>query len=422
MKKLHALVVAGMMAGSHQALALINDSKFNEPGELFISVWDEAGAKSYYKDLGITMTDFMDGKSCIAGDLAQDPIFAAFAGAQGLVYNVAAVNSLLQDQSNITKWGYLATSASDGGIFNANWSAIDGARQKIQSYIGNLNVVAFTNAPGEAAENKSGVFLATDPGYHGSPAWGASMGQSVGGSTEGASGTALDFYFVNNANGTASGKNVVKLGAWKLDGAKLSYSGTGTTAICSGGGGTNYPLTVTLAGTGAGTVTSDPAGINCGTTCSASFPSGSTVKLTAAAGANSSFAGWQGASCSGSTAPTCDVAVSAAANVQATFNSSAPPPGPFIKLSAPTVWVVKQVQTISWTTDGIDPKQKVKLTFSKDGGVKFKNIGSVKVTKAAKNWKPKKSFVTENGVIQACVKPGKKMTPVCNTVQVQVQQ
>ena len=32
-----------------------------------------------------------------------------------------------------------------------------------------------------------------------------------------------------------------------------------------------YPLTVTKAGAGTGTVTSDPGGINCGATCSAAF-------------------------------------------------------------------------------------------------------------------------------------------------------
>jgi hypothetical protein len=33
------------------------------------------------------------------------------------------------------------------------------------------------------------------------------------------------------------------------------------------------PVTVNLAGIGSGTVTSSPSGINCGTTCTASFPS-----------------------------------------------------------------------------------------------------------------------------------------------------
>jgi len=53
-------------------------------------------------------------------------------------------------------------------------------------------------------------------------------------------------------------------------------------------------------GTGRGTVTSQPAGINCVIgpnttgTCSASFPAGTVVKLTARAGAGSKFDGWRG--------------------------------------------------------------------------------------------------------------------------------
>jgi phospholipase C len=79
-------------------------------------------------------------------------------------------------------------------------------------------------------------------------------------------------------------------------------------------------LTVSLAGTGTGTIASTPSGINCGPTCSASFVSGTQVMLTATAGANSTFAGWSGGSCSGSS-PTCTLTLSASQQVIASFNS-----------------------------------------------------------------------------------------------------
>ena len=60
-----------------------------------------------------------------------------------------------------------------------------------------------------------------------------------------------------------------------------------------------YVLTVTKAGTGGGTVSSTPAGIDCGPTCSASFDDGTSVTLTATANANATFTGWSGAGCSG---------------------------------------------------------------------------------------------------------------------------
>jgi lysophospholipase L1-like esterase len=81
--------------------------------------------------------------------------------------------------------------------------------------------------------------------------------------------------------------------------------------------GTN--LTVIKAGSGSGTVTSSPSGINCGSTCSASFTSGAVVTLTATAASGSTFAGWNGA-CTGMGA--CTVSMTASRNVTATFNTT----------------------------------------------------------------------------------------------------
>lgn len=80
---------------------------------------------------------------------------------------------------------------------------------------------------------------------------------------------------------------------------------------------TLFTLTVALAGTGAGSVASAPAGINCGSDCSEAFASGTAVTLTATPTATSTFTGWSGGGCSG-TAP-CTVTVNAAATVTATF-------------------------------------------------------------------------------------------------------
>ena len=82
-------------------------------------------------------------------------------------------------------------------------------------------------------------------------------------------------------------------------------------------GGGSFALSVAKAGSGSGTVTSSPGGINCGGTCSASFSSGASVTLTATAAAGSTFAGWSGA-CSGT--GNCALTMSAARNVTATFN------------------------------------------------------------------------------------------------------
>jgi hypothetical protein len=59
----------------------------------------------------------------------------------------------------------------------------------------------------------------------------------------------------------------------------------------------NYSLSVAKAGSGTGTVTSSPAGINCGSSCCASFSSGAFVTLTAAPTTGSTFSGWSGTGC-----------------------------------------------------------------------------------------------------------------------------
>lgn len=82
------------------------------------------------------------------------------------------------------------------------------------------------------------------------------------------------------------------------------------------GGAGGVTLTVTRDGNGSGTVDSAPAGISCGSTCSASFDQGTSVTLTATSAGDSSFSGW-GGPCSG-TGP-CTVTLDQATTVTATF-------------------------------------------------------------------------------------------------------
>jgi hypothetical protein len=81
-------------------------------------------------------------------------------------------------------------------------------------------------------------------------------------------------------------------------------------------------LTVLKAGTGTGTVTSSPAGINCGTDCSEIYADGTVVTLTATPDFGSYFVGWSGAGCGGTS--TCTVTMTTSQTVTATFNSPSP--------------------------------------------------------------------------------------------------
>jgi uncharacterized repeat protein (TIGR02543 family) len=112
-------------------------------------------------------------------------------------------------------------------------------------------------------------------------------------------------------SGTAPTCNVIVNG--------LVTAGATFTAIAGGGGGggaTSFKLTV--AKSNSGTVTSTPAGINCGSTCVANYGTGNAVTLSALPPPGLAFLGWSGA-CSG-TANTCSVQMNADTKVQANFS------------------------------------------------------------------------------------------------------
>jgi hypothetical protein len=81
-------------------------------------------------------------------------------------------------------------------------------------------------------------------------------------------------------------------------------------------------LIVSLTGTGSGTVTSSPSGINCGSDCSETYNYNTSVTLTASASTGSTFAGWSGgsgsaSSCSGT--GNCEFNLTQNSGVTATF-------------------------------------------------------------------------------------------------------
>ena len=82
-----------------------------------------------------------------------------------------------------------------------------------------------------------------------------------------------------------------------------------------------HTLTVNRTGTGAGSVSSSPTGIDCGATCSAQFDDAKLVTLTAHADTGSTFGGWSGGGCSGT--GTCKVTLNADTTVTASFTSTA---------------------------------------------------------------------------------------------------
>ena len=90
-----------------------------------------------------------------------------------------------------------------------------------------------------------------------------------------------------------------------------------------------FPLALTKSGTGHGIVTSTPAGISCGVSCTnqtSIFTAGSTVTLNASHPSTTRFDGWTGGGAGCSTELTCQVTMNAARSVNAIFTRVSGPP------------------------------------------------------------------------------------------------
>lgn|GEM_PF-6044170 len=118
-------------------------------------------------------------------------------------------------------------------------------------------------------------------------------------------------------------------------------------------------LAVSTAGSGTGTVTSGPSGIDCGEECSGIYEQGAGVTLAARPAEGSTFVGWSGGGCAG-TSPVCQVAMTTNLTVTATFLpqvSLQEPSGSPNTIPLPTLTVITTgsgTGTVTSTPIGID--------------------------------------------------------------------
>ncbi|HEY3758824.1 MAG TPA: beta-propeller fold lactonase family protein [Solirubrobacteraceae bacterium] len=126
---------------------------------------------------------------------------------------------------------------------------------------------------------------------------------------------------------SAPGTYTVALTVTDAAACSTSQVFTGQTVSCNGSSRAEFSrqvsvptgvrLNVLSSGTGAGEISSSPAGIACPETCSYAYELGTQVELSASVNAGSRFLGWEGAGCSGTGA--CGVTVGSETTVTASF-------------------------------------------------------------------------------------------------------
>ena len=127
-------------------------------------------------------------------------------------------------------------------------------------------------------------------------------------------------------SGTDATLNAVPASGWSFSGWGGACSGTGSCVVTMNAAKTatatftqnSYSLTVTTSGSG--TVTSTDGYVNCGSSCTHPYASGTGVTLSAAPASGWNFSGWSG-SCSGT--GSCTVTMNSAATASATFTQNA---------------------------------------------------------------------------------------------------
>ncbi|MEA2469788.1 MAG: hypothetical protein QOE38_787 [Thermoleophilaceae bacterium] len=174
-----------------------------------------------------------------------------------------------------------------------------------------------------------------------------------------------------------------------------------------------FSLSVSKAGAGGGSVTSSPAGIDCGATCSASYDDQTSVTLTAAPDSGSQFDGWSG-DCTGTGG--CTVTMSAARSVTATFSKIVAPPSltskATLKGSTFTATAAGVVTLPVGNPNGLAAQGDVTLTTLSLVGIKHKKkivkIGHATFTVLANGVTRVKVHLNKKG--RALLKKHKKLT------------
>jgi hypothetical protein len=150
-------------------------------------------------------------------------------------------------------------------------------------------------------------------------------------------------------------------------------------------------LTVAKSGTGSGTVTSSPSGIDCGSTCSATYNENTLVTLTATPATGSTFTGWSGG-CTGT--GTCTLTMTGNLTTTAIFGLETA--CTYSSVVNPKNYSSPKAGTVTLTVKGTG---ETKTTACPDPAITISDTWMIPTTSSGwtKNKKTVKISITQNG-------------------------
>jgi hypothetical protein len=200
MRLTHSILAAALAASVAAPAAAKIDDSFSVDGELFWSIVDETAERSYTRDLGIGLQEFLNGVASgqewsFANDANLTTFLAETASGNALVWNIGAV-----DGTGINR--YLSTAVPGEtlpvftnqilGFFNDNPDIYIGASNSLESHI--------------SLDDGSHIATAADgPAYAGAATWGGNFGGRAQGFSNyiGASDPAALILFEQNSSAFA---------------------------------------------------------------------------------------------------------------------------------------------------------------------------------------------------------------------------
>ncbi|ODU50844.1 MAG: hypothetical protein ABS92_01770 [Thiobacillus sp. SCN 63-374] len=202
--KLKLIALAAMLAAGSANAAIVDGSTGN--GELFMTVLDQAGQKSYTLDLNLTMNDFLSGVAVSGASYS----YAADANMTSFLGGVAAGNK----SSLVFAIGAMDTvgaTATDYYRFITTASVID-----VNATVTNVNLKSLgTNGAQFLGDTNGKIgagnsWIETDTAavaYADSALWGSDWGGKFNGVSTGLIGGDMGMYLLSQTSGTTAARN-----------------------------------------------------------------------------------------------------------------------------------------------------------------------------------------------------------------------